>query len=452
LLDKFRPRQLAIRFHDFRIYFLSMICLSIYLAYVVRPVQDDYVVLRDMANGSAITATQNLWLHWGGNVTASFFVNTLVGVSPRNYPFLGLALQSVLTLLLLTASVIILAKWSGMADFLDTEVKRNLILVLSMVSMGGLATPTYISIFNFSWASSAHLWPIMLGIVAIYLISILPTVCWPGLLILGFMAGNCNVTESAFLVLASFLLLSLSDKKIGISFRAKNMLAFGSGSFFGLMAIILAPGFRERAEIVGGPTSIFDAANRFLRAFTIDFGDFVIHPVWLLGLLIGIAAKDELLRFRTLPDLNAKKNVVGIGTLILFMLIVIGDTVAYPSWYHTTPIYLLVFPLFFLIGATLSTSKYLSKNHLSLKILTCIVISLVLTLAARDFLYLGVRKMNWDEDFKLNVCQIQRGETRDLQGKSFTYPPLGLGVEDVQRWPWIEVAYSQWVQADHLRC
>jgi hypothetical protein len=451
-MNNLEKRKLS--FYAGKYLLFPVIVLSIYLYWVVRPVQDDYVVLRDMAQGSALESTKSLWFGWGGNITASFFVNAISGISLDRNLFLGLALHSLVTLVLLCLSIFILSKWAGIADLSSSPIRTQLLLLLVLFSMGGLVNPTYISIFNFSWAATAHLWPIMLSIVSISSASYFRSRYWPLFIIFGFLAGNCNVTESAFLVLSVFGLLILKrfGNEVVTKFNSKNLFALFAGSFVGLSVIVFSPGFRERASIVGGPANLSETAARFIRSFLIDFGDFLLHPGWLLGLFLGIVSRSQLLKNQRIEMLRLKRNVLAIGTFLLFLLIVIGDTVAYPSWYHTTPIYIFVLPLFFLIGVCSGVPKLSSRMGTNLHFLTALIATLSIILTARDLIVLGIRKEQWDKDFKVNVCQIQKDELFNLSGRSFTYPPLNLGVEDVEDWLWIKTAYSQWVKARQIDC
>ena len=168
--------------------------------------------------------------------------------------------------------------------------------------------------------------------------------------------------------------------------------------------------------------------------------------------MLGIVSRNQLLRNQRIEALKSKRNILAVGSSLLFLLIVIGDTVAYPSWYHTTPMYIFVLPVFFLIGACSSVPKLSSKVRTKLIFLTALIATFAIILAARDLIFLGIRKEQWDKDFRVNVCKIQGGELDNLSGRSFTYPPLSLGVEDVEDWQWIETAYSQWVKARQIDC
>jgi hypothetical protein len=448
-------RRILDRVWNFRLTIALTVVLSINFAFFSRPVQDDYVVLRDLASGSMFTPIAHLWNHWGGNLSAAFLVNLLLSVQPFGNFLFGIALQSILTLLLLVSSLYLIIKWSGLLGSLKGPLNLDSILFFSLISLGGLFSPTYIGIFNFSWASIAHFWPVLFLIHSYYFSTILSSHFFPMFFLLGFVAGNLNVTESAFIVLSStFILLRyfIFHKKV-FGFRVLNIVTFQLGAMVGLLAICLAPGFRERASIVGGPNSPLDFLYRFSRSLIIDFGDVVSHPSWIFGLVLGVILKSQNSNISMINELQSRQRIITMHFLLLFLLVVFGDTVAYPAWYHTIPLYILSFLTFWMLGINFPIDKLTKKNDIRvLRFIFVGVFIFCVILLSRDLACQLIRAKSWDNNFDVNVCSIGNPGPDMLSGASLTYPPLSLGVEDVDLWPWMSSAYTDWVKSSGFKC
>jgi hypothetical protein len=443
------------RVWDFRLTIALTVTFSFIFIFFSRPVQDDYVVLRDIASGSLLSPVIHLWNHWGGNVSAALIVNFLLGLQPFGNFLFGIVMQSLLTLLLLVSSLHLMIKWSGLPRILKKPHNLDTMIFISLISMGGLFSPTYLGIFNFSWASVAHFWPILILVHSYYFSTVVPSYFFPVFFPLGFLAGNMNVTESAFVVFSSsFILLRyFVFHKKDFGFNPINIFTFQLGSLSGLLTICLAPGFRERASIVGGPDSPLDFIYRFLKSLVIDVGDVIAHPSWILGLILGLTLKTQLDLLPKMIELQSRQRIILLHFTILFLLIVFGDSVAYPAWYHTTPLYILSFLTFTLVGINFPFKNFSKKvaNSTFRQIFIAFLILSVL-LVSRDLVNQQIRASNWDNSFEMNVCLIGKSAPEGLSGASLTYPPLNLGVEDVDLWPWMSSAYVDWVRASRFEC
>jgi len=440
---------------DFRLTFAFTFVLSLNFVFFSRPVQDDYVVLRDLASGSLFSPIMHLWNHWGGNVSAAFLVNLLLGVQPFGNFLFGIALQSVLTLLLLVSSLHLIIKWSGLPGALKRPFNLDSIIFFSLISLGGFFSPTYIGIFNFSWASVAHFWPVLILVHSYYFSTIISRYFFPVFFLLGFLGGNLNVTESAFIVLSSTIILLrffIFHKK-DFEYRVVHIVTFQIGALVGLLAICIAPGFRERASIVGGPNSPLDFIDRFSRSLIIDFGDVVSHPSWILGLVLGLALKLQLSNIVLIKELQSRHRIISLHFILLFLLVVFGDAVAYPAWYHTIPLYFLSFLSFILLGINIPINFLIGKNTIRRLQIVFIVFSIFSSiLVSQDLTNQLIRAKSWDKNFETNVCLIENPGLDVLSGASLTYPPLSLGVEDVDLWPWMSSAYIDWVKSSGFKC
>jgi hypothetical protein len=448
-------RKVLGRVWDFRLTVALTLVLSINFAFFSRPVQDDYVVLRDLASGSLFNPITHLWNHWGGNISAAFLVNLLLGVQPFGNFLFGIALQSILTLLLSVSSLYLIIKWSGLPEVVKRPLNIDVIIFISLISLGGFFSPAYIGIFNFSWASIAHFWPVLILIHSYYFSTVLSGYFFPVFFLLGFLAGNLNVTESAFIVLSSAFILHryYFFHKKDFSFRVINIFTFHLGALVGLLTICLAPGFRERASIIGGPNTPLDFIERFLRCLIIDVGDLVSHPSWILGLVLGLILKFQLGDISLIKDLQSHQRIISLHFIVLFMLVVFGDTVAYPAWYHTIPLYILSLLTFTMLGINFPVNVSVGKNSIrKLQSIFFVFFIISVILVSRDLASQLIRANSWDKNFDANVCLIENLGSDKLLGASLTYPPLSLGVEDVDLWPWISSAYVDWVKSSGFRC
>ena len=429
---------------------LMSILLFACLAASVRPVQDDYVSLRDMATIGLKGSILNMWQQWGGNLSVIAISNSFLGLHLKHFYFFGLALHSVITGLLVLSTFRIL-HYRLIGDLKSYKaLGLTSWLVFSVLGMASFISPGFVGILNFTSASTAHLWSVLLTIHGLnyclskdrILISFIPS--------LGFLSANLNITEGLFgfsLTISTLIFLKFSQSVKSRMIFTKLCL-FALGQFLGLLVIVSAPGFTNRSSVVGTPNSISEFFIRFMHVLPINLGDLFQHPSWLLGILLGCYIK---------PILNAHDSMklirglipLAISSVILFIIICIADSFAYPSWYHTLSVYIFVFPLFFVIGVCLDSRIF--KLNFTLKLVkTCLILVVCFStfLFGRDMFMLENRSQAWDEAAVYNICQIEKGGSKSLKGPEITYWPLHLGIEDVGTWDWIQSAYTDWVRAD----
>ncbi|CAN2170143.1 hypothetical protein MCEMRE203_00032 [Candidatus Nanopelagicaceae bacterium] len=430
-------------------YFL-LVAFGLFLFFNVRPVQDDYVSLRDMASIGLAESLVNMWQQWGGNVSVVGISNAFLGLHVDHFYFLGLALHSVITGLLLISTFRILhTRIIG-----DLKVHRVLGLtpwvVFSTLALSSFFSPGYVGIFNFTSASTAHLWSVLLAIHGLNycfrngssLIFLLP--------ILGFVTSNLNITEGLFgfsLTISALLFLTFS--RIAKSrIVSTKLYLFAVGQFLGLLAIIAAPGFTNRTTVVGTPDSIPDLLARLVRVLPINIGDLIQHPGWILGILLGAFIRPTL----AIDESTKLKHWIlpsAIASGLLFVAICFADSFAYPSWYHTLSLYIFLFPLSFLVGACSDLKVFRFNRHVKLvKAFLVVIVFSSIFLFSRDMFMLNARSLAWDQAAIRNVCFISDGSTLGLIGPEIIYWPLNLGIEDVETWDWIRSAYIDWVDSD----
>ena len=51
----------------------------------------------------------------------------------------------------------------------------------------------------------------------------------------------------------------------------------------------------------------------------------------------------------------------------------------------------------------------------------------------------------WDKNLIANRCLIGADNQAKLLGAEVRYPPIGLGIEDVNRWEWMSNNYKSWL-------
>ena len=414
----------------------------------VRPMQDDYVALKDMSSVGLQDSIYNMWKSWGGNIStiaiSNFFINLYFG---SNF-FIGIALHSIITVLFLLSTFRILRRY--FQEIVHTKVKIGTTtwLFLSFLCLGSLHAPGYISVLNFTLASTAHLWPTLIFVHAIYIARFSRKSLLPLLLLFGFLIGNLNVSESIFCFATSLIIgfFSKSSLVSVLKIRGINLSILIFGQTIGLLTIVLAPGFQARSEIVIEPKTFAELIYSFFQALAYNLGDIFLHPGWILALLMGlaiekvVAPKSSLLKYLKLNSFVL---------LVCLFTVSAGGAFAYPSWYHTMSFYVFVFPVFFAVGLILNDQIRLTLRK-KLSFLLGIVFVLCLTLLARDITMLVLRADAWDRDFEINSLKISANQF-DLVGYNVNYWPLGLGLDDVEKWDWINSAYVEWVKEMHSR-
>jgi hypothetical protein len=410
--------------------------------------QDDYVALKDMSSVGLQDSIYNMWKSWGGNIStiaiSNFFINLYFG---SNF-FIGIALHSIITVLFLLSTFRILRRY--FQEIVHTKVKIGTTtwLFLSFLCLGSLHAPGYISVLNFTLASTAHLWPTLIFVHAIYIARFSRKSLLPLLLLFGFLIGNLNVSESIFCFATSLIIgfFSKSSLVSVLKIRGINLSILIFGQTIGLLTIVLAPGFQARSEIVIEPKTFAELIYSFFQALAYNLGDIFLHPGWILALLMGlaiekvVAPKSSLLKYLKLNSFVL---------LVCLFTVSAGGAFAYPSWYHTMSFYVFVFPVFFAVGLILNDQIRLTLRK-KLSFLLGIVFVLCLTLLARDITMLVLRADAWDRDFEINSLKISANQF-DLVGYNVNYWPLGLGLDDVEKWDWINSAYVEWVKEMHSR-
>jgi hypothetical protein len=273
--------------------------------------------------------------------------------------------------------------------------------------------------------------------------------------LLGLIAGNSNLGESAFAIVALFLLVvakvrdTKSFDKIGIEFN-RNFYSLFVGTVIGTIGIAAAPGFWLRAsDQVGLPSSPAEFLFRFARSFASFTADALTHPMMWVLFFLGVAYASRLS-----PDLSEKfalrLRVIAAASVLIWLALVLGSTFAYPSWHQSMGLYIFLFPTSFALGLS-TKSQHLKRSAASLLVFS----SLVMFLTFVRIGVLGVsRSLEWDRNLTHNICALEGNPGAELRGAEIRYPPFGLGVEDVNTWKWMREKYVGWIGAipDSIKC
>ena len=412
------------------------------LAYFMRPVQDDYFNLQSVRQLGLFGNLADVWNHHGGNMV-QFFIHCIVILPTTEYfVFWNLGLFFLLTEVLVFFSVRSIVLW-----LLAYQSSRLgfWVPLLSVAGFEGLFVPGFLGAYGFSLATLAHLWPVMafvFGLIALKNFS----GSWVVALLLGLIAGNSNLGESAFACGAWLLILALGrffpSKLLELHLTSgKNFYTLGLGTFIGTLGIAAAPGFWNRAsDQVGLPSSPVDFFWRFGKSLISFTADGLSHPmVWVLFLLGALLVQTG--RFSRNKIFDQKLIALFVGTFLIWFALVLGSTFAYPAWHQSMGLYVLLLPASF--GAGLYFGLKLDTKIVKILL---VISTLIMTLVFARIGILGVnRSLTWDKNLKSNICLLQNDSQAKLLGAEIQYPPFYLGVDDVNTWEWMRNKYAGWV-------
>jgi hypothetical protein len=412
----------------------------------VRPIQDDYLVLSSISNHSIYDFLSSIWSFQGGNLFPYALNAVLLSPAKHSVNFIGIQIYCLATVLGTMMAELLILKM--LLEIRIGQLKKIYLLIyvtLMLAGFEGMFVPSFVGAFSFSLAAIAHLWPVILMTIAIYLyrqdfywvIVALP---------LGIAIGNSNAAESfsALIVAGSLLansLIKLNKKGSQIWYCASLFI----GNLVGFLMMVSAPGFSYRAKkSVGFPADFQEFFHRFLKAglsFTIDS---LTHPASYLAFGVGIVFA---INHAELIDLHFRKRFLSLifVSLLLICCLIAGGSLAYTSWHQALGVDLLVTPVFFFTGIMLSKKAlFQSGKFVFFGLFTlCLTVSLFMS---RIALTVYERFVVWDKTFHQNICLIHNNKINELQGAEIRYPPLQLGIEDIQTWPWMKSSYISWMQ------
>ena len=415
---------------------------SVVLAILMRPIQDDYFNLQSVQQMGVLGYLTDTWNSHGGNMVQFLLHCLMILPTTQSFTFWNFSLFFLLTEALVFLSIRRSIRWF----FPEDKLTSFWVPLLGIVSFEGLFVPGFLGAYGFSLASLAHLWPVLALLCGLLALPLFRG-SWSIAFLLGLVAGNSNLGESAFA--CATLLGILVASKIISDFQARSGLTINSnfwglslGTFIGSVGIAVAPGFWERAsDQVGLPSSLFDFLRRFAKSFASFTADALTHPLLWVILLLGVILSQKMAKFKG-PDFHFKVRIMAVAALLIWMALIMGSTLAYPAWHQSMGMYLILTPLAFVLGVEMKLSFVVSKV-VALLVIASLVSSIVLFRAG----ILGIhRSQVWDNNLQENICLIKKDSNADLLGAEIQYPPFKLGVEDINTWPWMRDKYVGWVE------
>jgi hypothetical protein len=174
----------------------------------------------------------------------------------------------------------------------------------------------------------------------------------------------------------------------------------------------------------------------------------MVYVFFLAGIIYAHKVKEIFSSQNFLPYLE-------VLTISLFMFLVLGASFAYPSWHQSLGL-LFLLPCFFLrLGSWFALGiKRFSIRTTS--ILLFFMLGVLLVSLIRPPVLTLNRSTEWEISNNTNICLIKEGKLNALTNPELRYPPLNLGVEEVQSWEWILNAYQYWIEnnaaSNNIKC
>ena len=438
-------------------YFLALLLFSVHLwqATFVRPVADDYSLLKIYSQEGFTSFISFIWNNFGGNITPAVIRALYLSISLDASNWYGFIAFSITTSLLVIISYLIVITWLTNRGMRQVTINDLLIALLASLAFEGLFTPGLSSAYLFGAASGVHLWPICIFIISLKLIQSYSikssTFGFMGFLvlsiILGFIVGNSGIAESGAIFLALLMLvLNLYRRKSTQShsrFRiATSVHLVGVG--LGLATIFIAPGFSNRNNRLGkGNEDLFSLFESFRSSIVSFSGELITHPAWLFVFLIVVSGRFS---FNVNPN---RAKILLMYFFFTFAILVLGSTFGYAAWHQSSGLIFLLAPSAFCIPI-LSTriTNTLKRLGLVYTSISLIAMTLVLLgLVIRGIVVQENRSTTWDRNLLLNYCSNSSSFDSRLLGAEIKYWPIGLGIEDVNRWDWMEKDYRSWLSS-----
>ena len=427
-----------------KLFAISLIILeSLILSYFMRPIQDDYFNLQAVQQLGVLGYLEDMWNSHGGNVVQFFIHCIMILPTTQHFVFWNFSLFFLLTQILVFFSARAINSWLFESP---TRLTRFWVPLLVVAGFEGLFVPGFLGAYGFSLASLAHLWPVMAFTYALLVLRSFKG-SWMVALLLGLIAGNSNLGESAFAcgvwlsTFIAFQFIPNFEEKVGIK-KDRNFSLLGLGVFLGTCGIIAAPGFWDRAsDQVGLPASLGEFFRRLAKSFASFTADGLTHPMMWVLFFLGVIVAGSGATFISSATVSRVKALIA-GSILIWLSLIMGSTFAYPAWHQSMGMYVLLMPLSFALGYT--TRVRFSKKFLTILF---VVSTLVMTLTFIRIGVLGVeRSQRWERNLVENSCRIAKNPNAKLLGAEIQYPPFGLGVDDVNTWEWMRSKYVGWVE------
>ena len=438
-------------------YFLALLLIGIHLwqASLVRPVADDYTLLRIYSQEGFASFIAFIWNNFGGNITPAIIRALYLSISLDASNWYGFIAFSITTSLLVIVSYLILLTWFTNRGMRQITINDLLIALLASLTFEGLFTPGLSSAYLFGAASGVHLWPICIFIISLKLIQSYSvkssTFGFMGFLVLsillGFIVGNSGIAESSSIFLALLILVinlyrrrstqSLSRFRIATSVHLV-------GVGLGLATIFIAPGFSNRNNRLGkGSDGFFSLLESFRSSLVSFSGELITHPAWLFVILIAVSGRFSF-------EVNTIRAKILLAYFAFtFVMLVLGSTFGYAAWHQSSGLIFLLAPSAFCIPI-LSTRITSIANRFGLVLRNILLVAMTLVLlglTTRGVVVQTNRSAAWDTNLLINYCSNINPAESPVLGAEIKYWPIGLGIEDVNRWDWMEKDYRSWLSS-----
>ncbi len=436
-------------------YFLAVLLIAIHFwqASLVRPVADDYTLLRIYSQEGFMASISYIWNNFGGNITPTVIRAAFVTPSLDASNWYGFIAFSIVTSVLVIASYLILISWLTDRRVDELTINDVLVVLLASLAFEGLFTPGLSSAYLFGAAAGVHLWPICLFIIFLKTIAItserIPNDLFLAFLVIvilfGFIVGNSGLAESSAIFISLFAFNVWIWVKPKVQCRPRLHIALNMyllSIAIGLATIFLAPGFSNRNNRLGkindGYMELLVSFRSSLASFS---GEIITHPIWIFAFLAILVAKNPY-------KVNESKSqwlLVFIASV--FVLLILGGTFGYAAWHQSSGLIFLLAPATLCFAFIQKQKGRLSRFVSShVKYISLFLISMVLIgLLFRGLLVQEIRSSVWDSNFAINLCSNAESSQFSLLGAEIKYWPIGLGVEDVNTWDWMAVDYGKWL-------
>jgi hypothetical protein len=418
----------------------------------IRPIQDDYFILGAISSGSISELLSSTWKMQGGNLIPyafSAWAAKYTAISLSYWLQAGFLLTTVILVIFLGLQFL---RWLGVTD----RNSRILLPLLLILCFEGVFTPLQIAAYSWAQTSLAHLWPILLTLIILFSVEKSKNIA-PIYLLAGIVVGNSNSAEALWAIFSVILFVVFFIRDFSpLTQRSTiiNLTNFLVGSISGLIFMLVAPGFWNRANnSVGFPASVEELIARFLKSLSAFGFDLLTHPF----LFLTFFASAYLLGASSINLINLDKKIIFLllSSLVLFALLVLGTTAGYPAWHQS----LGLFPVFslsaFILGIKYHQRIWRFKSKLA-PLLFIIVLILSSLMSLRTSSAIAQRAKSWDIDFQRNYCLLIDSEITDidqlpLSGPEIIYPFFNKGIEDIQTWEWMKIGYVKWIKSGKIQ-
>ena len=418
----------------------------------IRPIQDDYFILGAISTGSISELLSSTWKLQGGNLIPYAFSALAAKFTAVTLSYWFQMFFLLITVILIIILSLQFLSWLGVIN----QKTRMLLSLLLILSFEGIFTPLQIAAYSWAQTSLAHLWPILLTFIILFSAEKSRNKA-PISLLAGIVVGNSNSAEalwSIFSVILFIVIFSRGFESFSKRSSIIKLVNFLVGSISGLILMLVAPGFWNRANTsVGFPSSIEDLIARFLKSLSAFGFDLITHPFLFLTFFVAScylgASSKELLNF------EIKLRFLLLSSVMLFALLVLGTTAGYPAWHQS----LGLFPVFsltsFMLGIRYESTIARLKSR-SFVLILIMILTVSTSISLRTSLAVSQRANSWDIAFQRNYCLVTNTEDVNIEqlplsGPEIIFPFFHKGIEDIQTWEWMKIGYVKWIKSGKIQ-